>query len=206
MKYGFFSLNACQRSVLSGIRFISTGQFARFRRPRPTTSPERMRHARQLFQVHRRINLHIAERIEIFDRHVQFFGKKLRRVRHDGRAAGQKQPLRRRTALLAAIKLHRLVDLDVQLGHELPRDFGNGRLVRIFRLFIRAAQADEALGDFDLLGDSSNFNFASLAKSCVMAFAPRLMLREKTLPFSKNSRLLVLAPMSSSMVQSSRSP
>ena len=112
-----------------------------------------MRHARQLFQVHRRINLHVAERIEVFDRHVQLFREKLRRVRHDGRAAGQKESLRRRPALLAAIKLDRLVDLNVQLGHELPRDLGNGRLIRILRLFIRAAQADETLGDLDLLGD-----------------------------------------------------
>ena len=44
-----------------------------------------------------------------------------------------------------AIKLHRLVDLDVQPRHELPRNLGNGRLMRIFRLFIRAAQADETL-------------------------------------------------------------
>ena len=39
MKYGFFWLKLCQRSVLSGMRFNSTGQCARLRRPNPTTSP-----------------------------------------------------------------------------------------------------------------------------------------------------------------------
>ncbi len=63
------------------------------------------------------------------------------------------RPLRLRTALLPAIKLHRLVDLDVQLGHELPRDFGDGRLVLAFRLLVSAAETDEALGNFFLLGD-----------------------------------------------------
>ncbi len=58
--------------------------------------------------------------------------------------------MRRRAALLPAIKLHRLVDLDVQLGHELARDLGNRRLMRIVRLLVGAAQADKALGNFDL--------------------------------------------------------
>ena len=67
------------------------------------------------------------------------------------RAAGQEQSLRSRAALLAAIKLQRLVDLDVQLGHELARDFGNRRLVRIVRLLVGAAEADETFGNFDFL-------------------------------------------------------
>ena len=42
-----------------------------------------MRDFGQLLQVNRGVNLNIAERIEVFDREVQFFGKKLRGVRHD---------------------------------------------------------------------------------------------------------------------------
>ena len=114
---------------------------------------QRVCHARQLLQIHRRINLYVAERIEVFDRHIQLFREKLRRIRHDGRAAGQKQTQRRRPALLSAIKLHRLVELDVQLGHELPRDFGNGRLVLTFRLLVSTAETDEAFGNFFLFGD-----------------------------------------------------
>ena len=61
------------------------------------------------------------------------------------------KPLRRRTALLAAIKLHRLVHLDVQPGHELARNLGNRRLMRVFRLLVSAAQADKPLLNLDLL-------------------------------------------------------
>ena len=108
-----------------------------------------MCHARQFFEVDGRVNLHTAERIEIFNRHVQFFRKKLSRVGHDRGAAGKEKSLRGRAALLATVKLHRLIDLNVQLGHELPRDFGNGRLLRIIRLLIRTAQAHKALGNLD---------------------------------------------------------
>src|SRR6185503_2805469 len=60
-------------------------------------------------------------------------------------ATGQEQPLGGRTTLLAAIKLNALVDLDVQPGHDLARNFGNSGLVRVVRFFISAAQADKAL-------------------------------------------------------------
>ena len=63
----------------------------------------------------------------------------------------EEQPLRRRAALLPAVELHGLVDLDVQPGHELPRDLRDRRLVRVLRLLVRAAQADEALVDLELL-------------------------------------------------------
>ena len=151
MKYGFFWLNDCQRRVLSGIKFISTGQVARLRSPRPTTSPKECATRDRSSRLTAGSNLHVAERVEILDRHVQFFRKKLRRVGHDGSAAGQEQPLRRRPALLAAVELQRLVDLDVQLGHELAGDLGDGRLMRVFRLLVGAAQADKALGNLDLL-------------------------------------------------------
>ena len=113
-----------------------------------------MRHARQLLQIHGRGNLQVAERVEILDLHIQLFREKLRRVGHDRCAARQEQPLRGRAALLTAIKLQRLVDLNVQFRHELPRNFGNGRLVWILRLLVRAPEADETLAHFDLLGDS----------------------------------------------------
>jgi hypothetical protein len=122
-----------------------------------------MRHARQLLQIHRGINLHVAERIEIFDRDVEFFLKKLGGVGHDGGAAGKEQPLRGGPALLAAVKLQGLVDLNVQFGHELAGNFGNGRLIRIFRLLVGAAQTDKALGDLDFLG-LGKFQFLLVGK------------------------------------------
>src|SRR6266702_3848536 len=82
----------------------------------------RMSHSRQLFQINRRLYLYVPQRVEIFDRHIEFLSEKLRRVRHDRGAAREKKPLWRCPALLATIKLHRLVDLNVQPRHELPRD------------------------------------------------------------------------------------
>ena len=154
------------------------------------------------------VNLHVAQRIEILDRHGQLLRKELRRIGHDRRAARKEQPRRRRAALLAPVKLHGLVDLDVQPRHELPRDLRDRRGVLILRLLVSAAEADETLLDLDLLGlrESELSSLRSDMKSCVIELAPRLMLRENILPFSKKSRLLVLAPISSSIVQSSRSP
>ena len=57
----------------------------------------------------------------------------------------------RRSALLPAVKLDGLVNLNVQPRHDLPRDLGDRRLVRVLRLFIRPAQTDKALGDLHLL-------------------------------------------------------
>src|ERR1039458_5649035 len=104
-----------------------------------------MCHAREFLQIHRRVNPDIAEWVEVLDRHVEFFGKKLRRVRHNGRAACQKKSLRGCPAHLATVKLHRLVDLNVQFRHELPGDFGNSRLIWTLWFLIRATKADEPL-------------------------------------------------------------
>jgi hypothetical protein len=41
---------------------------------------------------------------------------------------------------------------NVQARHELARDLGDGGLMRVFRLLVRAAEADKSLGDFFLLG------------------------------------------------------
>ena len=60
--------------------------------------------------------------------------------------------MRRRTALLPAIELHGLVHLDVQPGHELPGDLGDGRLVRVLRFLVGAPEADEPLLDLEFLG------------------------------------------------------
>ena len=51
----------------------------------------------------------------------------------------------RPASLLAAVKLNRLVDLDVQARHHLPRNLGDGCLVRIVGFFVSAAQAHEPL-------------------------------------------------------------
>ena len=105
----------------------------------------------QFLQVNGGVDLNIAERIEVFDRQVQLFGEKLCRVRHDRRTAGQEQSLRRGAALLSAIELDRLVDLNVQPRHHLTRNLGNRRLLRVVRLFVSAAQTDETLLDFQPL-------------------------------------------------------
>ena len=75
----------------------------------------------------------------------------MRRVRHDGRATGQEQPLRRGPTLLPAIKLQRLVNLNVQPRHELPRNLRNRGLMLVFRLLVRAAQTHKTLVNFDLV-------------------------------------------------------
>ena len=111
-----------------------------------------MGHARKLFQIHGGIYLDVAQWIEVFHRQVQLLGEKLRGVGHDACAAGEEQSLRSRPALLSTIKLDGLVDLDVQLGHELPSDLGDGGLVRVLGFLIRAAQADKAFGNLDLFG------------------------------------------------------
>ena len=152
IKYGFFWLNDCQRKVLSGIKFISTGHVARLRKPKPTTSPNACATRDNSSKFTVGANCNVAEGVEKLDGHIQFFGEKLRRVGHDRGPARKKQPLRRRTALLAAVKLQRLVDLNMQLGHELPGNLGNRRLMGILRLFVSPAQADKTLGNLDLLG------------------------------------------------------
>ena len=108
-----------------------------------------MCHARKFLQIYLRINLHITEWIKILHRHIQFLRKKLRRVRHDARAAGQEQSLRCRTALLAAIKLHGLIDLNMQLGHELPGNLRNCSLMWIFRFLVSSSKADKTFSNLD---------------------------------------------------------
>src|ERR1043166_2162628 len=83
----------------------------------------------QFLEVYCRINLNIAQRVKVFDRHIELLCKKLRGVSHDRCAAGKKQSLRRRAALLSSIKLHRLIHLNVQPRHKLTRYLGNGCLV-----------------------------------------------------------------------------
>src|SRR6266568_9015967 len=106
----------------------------------------------QFFQVDGGIDLNVAERIEVFDRQIQFFREKLRGVRHDRRAAGEEQALRRRTTLLPAIELKRLVDLNVQARHDLARNLRDGRLLRVVRFLISATEADKTLFYFESFG------------------------------------------------------
>src|SRR5258706_550723 len=82
--------------------------------------PKAMGYLRQLFQVHLRVELNIPQWIEIIDRQIEFLREELRRVRHDGRASRKEQPLRRSATLLSAVKLNRLIPLDVQARHHLP--------------------------------------------------------------------------------------
>ncbi|OQC27180.1 MAG: hypothetical protein BWX68_00241 [Verrucomicrobia bacterium ADurb.Bin063] len=119
--------------------------------PQPHHLAQRMRHPRQFLEVEPRIQLDVAQRVEILHRHIQLLGEKLRRIRHHRRPARQKQPLRRRAALLAAVKLHGLVDLDMQPRHKLPGNLGDRRLVRVIRLLIRPAQAHKPLVNLELL-------------------------------------------------------
>jgi len=75
-----------------------------------------------------------------------------------------------------AIELNRLVDLDVQARHHLPRDFGNRLLLRIIRLLVRAAKAHETLRDLRGLRFVVR-ELRLLRESCVIEFAPMLMPR-----------------------------
>src|SRR4029079_15777721 len=56
-----------------------------------------------------------------------------------------------RTTLLPAIELHRLIHLNMQARHELAGNFGNGRLMRIFGLFVSAAETDKAFFNLGFL-------------------------------------------------------
>ena len=152
MKYGFFWLKLCHLSVLSGMRLSSTGQCARLRSPRPTTSPREWATRASSSRLIEGSIWTLRSGLKYSTGNVELLGKELGRVGHDGGAAGEKEARGSRTALLAAVKLHGLVDLDVQPGHELAGDLGNGRLVRVFRLFVGAAQADEAFLDLELFG------------------------------------------------------
>ena len=106
----------------------------------------------QFFQVDGGIDLDVAERIEVFDRQIEFFREELRGVRHDRRAAGEEQALRRRTTLLPAIELERLVDLNVQARHDLARNLRDRRLLRVVRFLVSATEADKTLLDLEPFG------------------------------------------------------
>src|SRR5207247_2772049 len=108
----------------------------------PDHFAQRMSDAGEFLEIDGGIDLNVAQRVEILHGDVELLGKELRSVRHDGGAAGKEEPLRGRTALLYAVKLHGLIDLDVQAGHELPGDLRDGRLVRVFRLFVSPPQPD----------------------------------------------------------------
>src|SRR4051794_40186379 len=103
-----------------------------------------MRDVGQFFQVNARINLDISKRVKIFDRHIQLFCEKLSRVRHDGSTTGKEQTLGSGATLLPAVKLHGLVDLNMQPSHELTGDFRNRSLIRVFRLFVSSSEAYKA--------------------------------------------------------------
>ena len=102
-----------------------------------------MRHPRDFLEVDRRPDFDVLQRVKIVHRHVQFFREELRRVRHERRAAREEQALRHRAALLAAVELNRLIHLDVQPRHHLPRNLRDQRLIRIIRLLVRAPQTHE---------------------------------------------------------------
>ena len=116
-----------------------------------------MRHASQIFQIQSGIDLDVAQGVKRFDGDINFLGKELGGVRHDRGPAGKVQPRRRRAALLSAVKLHRLIHLDMQSGHELTRDFRDRRLVLVLRFFVSAPKADEAFIDFYFFGDIEFF-------------------------------------------------
>ena len=56
---------------------------------------QRMGNLGQFLEVEGRIDLDVAEGVKILDRHIELLGEELRRIRHDGRAAGKEQLLRR---------------------------------------------------------------------------------------------------------------
>jgi len=70
----------------------------------------------------------------------------------DRGAAGEEQPLRGRAALLAAVKLDGLVDLNVEPRHDLAGDFSNGGGLGILRFFVGAPEADGAFFELDGFG------------------------------------------------------
>src|SRR5579859_7293054 len=111
-----------------------------------------MRNASQILEVYTRIDLDVAERVKVLDRDIQFFSKKLCRIRHQRGSTAKEQALWCRTTLLGAVKLHGLIDLDVQPRHELAGNLGNGRLVSVFRLFVSATKAHETFSDLLFLG------------------------------------------------------
>ena len=113
---------------------------------------QRMRDLGQFFAVQFRVELDVAQRIEVFHRQIQLLGEELRRVRHARRATREEQAIRRRPALLTAVKLDGLVDLNVQPGEHLSGNLGNRRLMGTVRFLVGATQAHEAFGNLDLLG------------------------------------------------------
>ena len=119
---GFFlvELHPVQRALGHQVQFHrAMGEVAQ---AQADNFAEGMGHAGQLLEVDGGVNLDIAEGVEVLDGDVEFFGKKLGGVGHERSAAAKEEPLRRGAALLAAVKLHGLVDLNMQPGHELARD------------------------------------------------------------------------------------
>ena len=113
---------------------------------------ERVADLLQLGDVHRvLVNVHPDKRVEVLDRHLELLREELRQIRHDRRTTVQEHPHRVTSTLLLLPELQRLVQLHVQTGHHLPGNLGERRLVRILRLVIRAAQADQPLLQLDLL-------------------------------------------------------
>ena len=104
----------------------------------------------QLLDVDRGINLNITKWTEVLDRQVELFLKKLSGIGHHRAATAEVNSLRSRSGLLGPVKLHRLVDLHVQAGQDVPGDLGNGGYLRIIRFLVSTAQTDETLGNLEL--------------------------------------------------------
>ena len=114
--------------------------------------PELVRDPRHVLQVDRWINLDVPEGIEVIHRQVQLFRKELGCVGQQRGSPRQIQLGRHRAALLATVELDRLIHLDVQTSHDLPRNLGDERLLGIAGLLVGTAQTDEAFLDLHLLG------------------------------------------------------
>src|SRR5712671_234408 len=118
----------------------------------------------EIFTGDSRVDLNIAERIEVLDRYLEFFLKKSVVVRNDRTAPGQQQPQRWAAALLTFVKVDRPGHFGVQPRHHIADDLTDPRLLFVGGFLISAAEGDEALcllhllsfkkGDIELGGDA----------------------------------------------------
>ena len=127
------------------------GAFGGLAQAQPNNLSKEMRAPRQFFTRKLRVNLHVAEGIEVIDVRLDLLLKEAIRVRDDRGAAREQDARGKAAALLPLVEIDRTGNLSVETGHHVADDLADAGLSFVFGLLVGPAQRHEAVRLFHVL-------------------------------------------------------
>ncbi len=112
--------------------------------------PKEMRALGEFLAVDTLGEFHVAERVEILYRDIEFLLEETIGVRNDRAATRQEEPRRGGALLLAAVEVDRPRHLGVKAGHDVAGDLADLGDLHVLRLLVGPAEGDKA-GSFELV-------------------------------------------------------